>query len=101
MRKLKQLYQYLLNKSKALFTFLQASLQALYENIPSTYTVNNIQSKMKTPSSPQKSGSSQNSPASILSMFKHASATKRPSNDQPAQTLAKRKFICVLCAGGG
>ncbi|XP_054285964.1 mismatch repair endonuclease PMS2-like [Macrosteles quadrilineatus] len=82
--------QVFLEHEKLLLATVKASLQVLYENIPSTYTVNNIQTSVRKQVSPQKISSPVNSPASVLSQFRHASAGKRQSIDPPNPKQAKQ-----------
>ncbi|XP_046688223.1 LOW QUALITY PROTEIN: mismatch repair endonuclease PMS2-like, partial [Homalodisca vitripennis] len=86
--------QVFLEHEKLLIATVKASLQSLYENIPSTYNVNNLPSPTSKPNV-LRSPTCKTSPAAMLSQWRHNTAAKRPASEQASPKLPKRKLTYV------
>ncbi|KAG8308221.1 hypothetical protein J6590_002307 [Homalodisca vitripennis] len=81
--------QVFLEHEKLLIATVKASLQSLYENIPSTYNVNNLPSPTSKPNV-LPSPTCKTSPAAMLSQWRHNTAAKRPASEQASPKLPKQ-----------
>lgn len=83
-----------------MYAVLQASLQAVYENIPSTYKMNNVTLpalQRLSPPRPLVGSPSASAAASLLSHWHRSSPSKRPSSNLlPAAKLQKREEIIKI-----